>query len=233
MPENDCASEKYRLLANLEDVEQRISRACEKAGRPRDGVRLVAVTKTQPVATVQALVDLGVRDIGENRAAEICEKAPLLRGDFSLHMIGHLQTNKVARVLPHVGWLQSIDRLNLVSRVEFCHTGTEKLAALVEVNTSGEASKSGCAPEECAALCERVLGSRALRLRGLMTIGPLNATESETRRSFALLRKLGEKCFGGAPFELSMGMSSDFGLAIEEGATMVRIGTALTGTRAR
>ena len=225
-------SEKERLLANLEAVENRIVRACEKAGRPRNSVHLIAVTKTHPATTVQTLIDIGIRDIGENRATEIEEKAPLLRGDFTMHMIGHLQTNKVGRVLPHVSWIQSIDREKLVSRIEFCHTGAQKLKALVEVNTSGEASKSGCRPDECKVLYERVRESSALEFRGLMTIGPLNGTEIETRNSFALLRKLAEECGDtGKALELSMGMSGDFTWAIEEGATMVRIGSALLGGR--
>lgn len=225
-------SEKERLLANLESLENRISRACEKAGRPRSRVRLIAVTKTHPVTTIQALIDIGIKDIGENRVAEIEEKAPRLTGDYTMHMIGHLQTNKVNRVLPNVAWIQSIDRERLVSRIESCHSGTEKLKALVEVNTSGEASKSGCRPDECKALCERVLKSNALEFRGLMTIGPLDGSEGETRKSFAFLRKLGED-FGvpGTGIELSMGMSGDFEWAIEEGATMVRIGSALVGER--
>lgn len=225
-------SEKKRLLANLETIENRIVRACEKAGRPRNSVRLIAVTKTHPLATVQTLIDIGIKDIGENRVAEIEVKAPCLQGDFTMHMIGHLQTNKVSHVLPHVACIQSIDRERLVSRIEFCHSGAQKINALVEVNTSGEASKSGCAPDECKAFCERVRMSRALEFRGLMTIGPLQGTEIETRNSFALLRKLAEKCgVGGNTLELSMGMSSDFVWAIEEGATMVRIGSALLGER--
>jgi hypothetical protein len=226
-------AEKDRLLANLEIIERRIARACEKAARRRDSVRLVAITKTHPADTVQTLIDIGIRDIGENRAAEIEEKTPLLRGDFTMHMVGHLQTNKVAHVLPHVGWIQSIDRERLVSRIEFLHRGTDKINALVEVNTSGEASKSGCRPDECTALCERVMRSGALEFRGLMTIGPLNRTETETRQSFALLRKLREKCGEkGSGLELSMGMSGDFEWAIEEGATIIRIGSALVGERA-
>ena len=228
-------SEKERLLANVETVENRINQACARTGRPRNSVRLIAVTKTHPVTTVQTLIDIGIRDIGENRVAEIEAKAPLLRGDYAMHMVGRLQTNKVGHVLPHVTWIQSIDREKLVSRIEFCSTGaerTQKIKALVEVNTSGEASKSGCGPDECKALCERVRESGALEYRGLMTIGPLDGTESETRESFALLRKLAEGCAEkGKPSELSMGMSGDFEWAIEEGATIIRIGSALLGAR--
>ncbi len=175
---------------------------------------------------------MGVCEIGENRVQEIEEKAPLLKGRFSLHMVGHLQTNKVGHALLYVKWIQSIDREKLVSRIEFCHKGPDRVKALVEVNTSGEASKSGCLPQECRTLCERVAGSAALEFCGLMTSGPLNGSEKEVRESFALLRQLGETCHGLAPaLELSMGMSGDFEWAIEEGSTMIRAGTALLGER--
>jgi pyridoxal phosphate enzyme (YggS family) len=147
-------------------------------------------------------------------------------------MIGHLQTNKVSAVLPHINWLQSIDRTRLIERIENCYNKAHTLNVLVEVNTSGEASKSGCSIEECRQLCERVCASQSLRLKGLMTIGPLGGTEREVRKSFTLLRSLSEKISDlCSQVELSMGMSGDFIWAIEEGATMVRIGTALVGGR--
>ena len=224
--------EQSRLRANLETIEERILRACRKSGRVRDSIRLVAVTKTHPVETVQALIDIGVKDIGENRLQEMAAKAPHLRGDFTLHMVGHLQTNKVALALRYAFWIQSIDSLRLVDRIEHCHGGGEKVHALIEVNTSGEPSKSGCTPQECRQLCERVAASSALMLCGLMTIGPLNGNESLLRRSFEQLRHCGDKIADLAPDPvLSMGMSDDFEWAIEEGSTMIRIGTALLGRR--
>jgi pyridoxal phosphate enzyme (YggS family) len=225
-------SERSRLRANLDMIEERIGLACRKAGRARDSVKLVAVTKTHPVETVQTLIDIGVREIGENRVQEIVSKAPQLQGAFTLHMIGHLQTNKVAPMLRHVSWIQSIDTLRLVDRIEHCHHGGEKVNALVEVNTSGEASKSGCSPDQCRQLCERVAASKGLSLRGLMTIGPLNAGERQVRESFCQLRRLGETIADISPeYMLSMGMSDDFEWAIEEGSTLVRLGTALLGRR--
>lgn len=226
-------TDKERLRVKLAALQERIERACRKAGRPKDSVRLVAVTKTHPAETIQALIDLGIKDIGENRVQEIEEKfSGRLKGDFSLHLVGHLQTNKVGRVLPFVNWIQSVDREKLVSRIEFCRTGTSKLKALVEVNTSGEASKSGCTPQECRALCERVCRSSALEFCGLMTVGPLSGGEREVRESFSVLRRLGETCRDLAPgLELSMGMSGDFEWAIEEGSTMIRVGTVLLGNR--
>ncbi len=209
-----------------------MDRACAQAGRPLQSVRLVTVTKMQPVSTIQALIELGLREFGESRVREIAEKAPLLHGDFRLHMIGRLQTNKVAQALPHIDWIQSIDRERLITALEARHPGLRKIKALVEVNTSGEASKSGCPPAECRRLCELTTCSGALEFRGLMTIGPLRAPENRVRECFALLRRLGEGCRDLAPrVELSMGMSDDFTWAIAEGSTMIRVGTALVGNR--
>jgi PLP dependent protein len=224
--------DKDRIRTNIDSVLERMKRACEKAGRRPAEIRLVAVTKTRPVEIAQALIECGIKDIGENRVQEIEEKAPLLTGTFSLHMVGHLQSNKVGRVLQYVKWIQSIDRGKLISRIESCSGGHDKIRALVEVNTTGEVSKSGCSPQECRELCEQVKRSGALEFRGLMTVGPLQGGEKAARASFALLRRLGEDCRGLAdPIELSMGMSGDFEWAIEEGSTMVRVGTALVGER--
>ncbi|KMQ51271.1 Alanine racemase [Chitinispirillum alkaliphilum] len=216
----------------LRTILDRIHSACARASRPAESVRLIAVTKNQPVSTLQTLIDLGVKELGENRVPEIVEKVPQLRGEFTMHMIGHLQTNKVQKVLPLVSWIQSVDRERLVSRIESLHKGDEKIRVLVEVNTTGEESKSGCSPKDCRAFCERVMGSDALELRGLMTIGPLGGDEVSVRKSFSLLRELSEQCSDLVKgMELSMGMSGDFEWAIEEGATMVRIGTVLVGER--
>ena len=218
------------LRTRLDIISEKIEFACKKGNRERSSVRLIAVTKTHSVETIQALIDLGVKDIGENRVGEIIQKAPLLHGDYTLHMIGHLQTNKVTPILPYIKWIQSIDRERLISRIEYLYSGTEKIKALIEVNTSGEQSKSGCKPEESRELCERVLQSKSLELQGFMTIGPLGNDELSTRRAFSLLREISEKNSDllKTP-ELSMGMSGDFEWAIDEGSTMVRIGTLLLG----
>ncbi len=222
-----------QLKERLESIRDRIETAAKRSGRAKDAVKLIAVTKTYPASALQELIDLGVRDLGENRADEIVSKAPELKGDYELHMIGHLQTNKVARVLPHVKWIQSIDRQRLISRIEFLHSGSP-IKALVEVNTSGEESKTGCTPQECRQICELVAKSSALRFCGLMTIGPLEGGEKKTREAFTMLRELAQDVKDLSPQpELSMGMSGDFEWAIEEGATMVRIGTLLLGGRHR
>ncbi|MCL2690462.1 MAG: YggS family pyridoxal phosphate-dependent enzyme [Chitinispirillia bacterium] len=213
-------------------MRDRIAGACLRAGRGVESVRLIAVTKNHTADTVQRLIDLGVHDIGENRVQEIESKAPSLKGDFTLHMIGHLQTNKAQKVWPHVGWIQSVDRERLVQRLESIYTGGPKKRVLVEVNTSGEETKAGCDPQECEKLCELVAQSKSLALRGLMTIGPLGGDERAVKGAFQRLRELSEKhCSWIDTPELSMGMSGDFEWAIEQGSTMVRIGTALVGER--
>jgi len=220
------------LKRNLLEVNNRIVSAAKRSGRDPGQVRLIAVTKNHPVETVQALIELGVKDIGENRSKEIEQKWPHLQGEFSIHMIGHLQTNKVGHVLPYVKWIQSVDRENLIERIEKLHTGSGKIKALVEVNTSGDVNKSGCSVGDCRKLCERVTQSKAMEFCGLMTIGPLGADEKRTRDSFITLRQLSENLKDLAQkLELSMGMSYDFEWAIEEGSTMVRIGTLLVGER--
>jgi len=220
------------LEKRLDLINNRIENACRRCSRVRSSVTLIAVTKTHPVSIIQPLLDLGVTQIGENRVQEIIDKVPMLHGNFTLHMIGHLQTNKVAPVLAHADWIQSIDREKLISRIESIYQGDNKLNVLVEVNTSGEKSKSGCNPDDCRKICELVVSSSRLSLRGLMTIGPLGADEVVTRNSFALLRNLGDKIrdLTNSP-ELSMGMSGDFEWAVEEGSTMVRIGSLLLGGR--
>jgi PLP dependent protein len=227
------------IFANLQNnydiLKGRIEKSCQKSNRRPDEIRLIAVTKTHPVETVQALIDLGIRDIGENRVQEIEQKAPLLKGEFSLHLIGHLQTNKVAKVLPLVQWIQSIDSMRLADKINSSiSTTAEKIKVLVEVNTSGETSKSGCTPSECIDLCEYVAKSPRMEFHGLMTVGPLEGGEKQTRTAFTLLRKLSMECGSLTPTgqsALSMGMSADFEWAIEEGATMIRVGSLLLGNR--
>ncbi|MDD5674455.1 MAG: YggS family pyridoxal phosphate-dependent enzyme [Chitinivibrionales bacterium] len=226
---SDASPSNIDLKARLNEIRQRIAAACAAAGRLPGDVRLIAVTKTYPVETAQALIDLGVHDIGENRVQEIEEKVPHLHGEFSMHMIGHLQTNKIRKVVPHAGWIQSVDSIRVLDKInQTCGELEKKINILVEVNTSGEASKSGCLPADAPALCEAASRCRHIVFKGLMTLGPLGGSEREVRNAFALLRNLGERC--GA-HELSMGMSGDFEWAIAEGATMVRIGTLLLGKR--
>jgi pyridoxal phosphate enzyme (YggS family) len=225
--------DKTIFLSRYQSLQDRIASVCTKSGRSPSDIRVIVVTKTHPVETVQAVIDCGVRDIGENRVQELEQKIPRLTGTFEAHLIGHLQTNKVNKVVPLVQWIQSIDSIRLAEKVGACAAGLQKkIKALVQVKTADEETKSGCAPEECFALAECVAKNPGLEFCGLMTIGPLGASESDTRKSFVALRACAEKCRHLAPrIELSMGMSSDFEWAIEEGATMIRVGTLLLGER--
>jgi hypothetical protein len=224
---------KDLFLSRLTMLQERVAAACGRCGRNPSDVRIVAVTKTHPIETVQLAIDCGIRDIGENRVQELEAKVPGLCGAFDMHLVGHLQTNKVLKAVPLVSWVQSVDSIRVADRIDraalLCR---KRIKALVQVKTSNEETKSGCAPGECLALAGHIAQSKGLEFCGLMTIGPLAASETETRESFAQLRSLSEHCKSlCARPELSMGMSSDFEWAIEEGATMIRVGTLLLGER--
>ena len=223
------------IQSNLEDVRNRIIVAAQKSNRDPSSIRLIAVTKTHPAQSAQEVIDAGCFDIGENRVQEILTKVPELTGDFSVHLIGQLQTNKIAKVVPLVNWIHSVDRMDLLVKLdETCSKLGKRMNILVQVNTSNEEAKSGCEIFEVDELCAVAHGSKMLDLRGLMTIGPLGATDEENRKCFALLRELAEEnrpFFMDDSFELSMGMSGDFEVAIEEGATMVRVGSGIFGAR--
>ncbi len=222
------------LRDRFKNLDEEISQACEKAGRNKDEIKVVVVTKTHPAEVLQTLIDAGHPDIGENKVQEIVQKVPGLHGDKKIHMVGHLQTNKVAKVVPLVDWIQSIDSERLAQKVgQQCEKTGKKVNVLVQVNTSGEETKSGCSPEEAVELCEKVSKYSFLKFRGLMTIGLWGGEEKDIRQCFRILRSIGEqaKQFTNLPLELSMGMSDDFKIAIEEGATIIRLGTYILGRR--
>lgn len=226
----------YEYLAdNFANVEKEIVCACQKAGRNRGDIRLIAVTKTHPAELAQAIINLGQTDLGENRPQEIVEKTPLLSGNFTMHLIGQLQSNKVRKVIGSAKYIHSVDSVKLLEKIDA--VGEESgivTNVLVQVNTSGEESKSGCAVEEAQKLCEAAAAKKYAKFRGLMTIGPLTDDVFSIEKSFETLAKIGEKAAGfceNEKCELSMGMSGDFALAIKHGATMLRIGTRLTGAR--
>jgi pyridoxal phosphate enzyme (YggS family) len=222
----------------LVTVRERIATAARKAGRLPGDVRLIAVSKTRSVAEIQSLANQGVRDFGENQIQEALGKVVRLRERaLAWHFIGHLQSNKCKLIPGNFSWVHSIDSEKLVVRI--ARAAGESGAGvnlLVQVNVSADPAKHGVPGHELFPLVERLLeqSSDRIRLRGLMTIGYRDASDDERRRSFAALRSLLEQCqrrFDPAISELSMGMSDDFELAIEEGATMVRVGTALFGPR--
>lgn len=223
-----------RLIA----VSERIATAARKAGRLSQDVRLIAVSKTRSVADIQSLANQGVRDFAENQIQEALGKVERLRERaLAWHFIGHLQSNKCKFIPGNFGWVHSIDSEKLVRRIARAaeETGTD-VKLLVQVNVSADPAKHGVPSQELFPVVERILeqSSDRTRLRGLMTIGYRDASDDERRRSFAALRSLLEQCqqrLEPSMSELSMGMSGDFELAIEEGATMVRVGTALFGPR--
>jgi pyridoxal phosphate enzyme (YggS family) len=221
------------LAARLAAVEERLRAACRRAGRPRGDVTLVAVTKTVPVAVAALLPGLGVPDLGENRPQELWRKAAALPGTVRWHLIGHLQRNKVERTLPLVYRIHSVDSLRLLHALEGEAGGRpEPVEVLLEVNASREASKHGFAPEEVPTLAPTLTRLRHVCVGGLMTMAAYEEDPERCRPTFAALRGLRDRLraeLGPAhPLgQLSMGMSRDFETAVEEGATLVRLGTVL------
>jgi pyridoxal phosphate enzyme (YggS family) len=221
------------LADNRAAVEARLLSACRRAGRDRSAVTLVAVTKSVPVEVAALLAEVGVRELGENRPQELWRKAEALPQEVRWHLIGHLQRNKVERTLPLVRLIHSVDSLRLLSALEEASAARgQGMDVLLEVNASGEQSKGGFAPAQVRGLAEPLRGLKGVRVRGLMTMAALEENPERTRPTFALLRRLrdeleGELGEGQRLPELSMGMSNDFEQAVEEGATLVRLGTVL------
>lgn len=228
------------LADNLKHVQQRIAAACSRSRRSVDSVRLVAVTKTAPLDMIRALIDLGVRDFGENRAPELIRRAAMLREastdnakDVTWHMIGHVQRNKVRMLLPWVSMIQSVDSLRLAEELDQCSAKLGSVTPiLLEVNAGGETNKQGVAVAATTHLAEQIATLRNLKLRGLMCMAPLTKDSSVIRQAFERTRELfdevvSQRTCGSAFRELSMGMSNDFEWGIEAGATMIRIGSLL------
>ncbi len=226
-----------QIAVNVEEIRRRIQAACLRVGRPAEGVRLMAVTKTQPFEVVEAGYRAGLRLFGENRILEAQEKFHGFHGDCELHMIGHLQRNKARIAAELVSCVQSIDKAETAKALDARLTVLgRRMAIFLELNTSGEETKSGFpGPEELLDVIPEIAALKSLDIRGLMTIAPFTEDKAAIRRSFRALASLFEELKAAHPelplTELSMGMSGDFELAIEEGATMVRIGTALFGQR--
>ncbi len=226
----------YKYLdENFIAVEREIEGACHRVGRAVEDVKLITVTKTYPQDLLEAVISTGHKDIGENRPQEIIDKVPTLNGSQVVHLIGQLQTNKVRKMVGLADWIHSVDREKLLNKIDDVAEEVGKTVnILVQVNTSGESSKSGCAPEEAIELCKKAASKKWAKFCGLMTIGPLHGDDMDVRESFRLLNKIGkdvEYLVKGDKLELSMGMSGDFPLAIEEGATMIRVGSRIVGKR--
>lgn len=216
--------------------------ACERAGRQASEITLVAVSKTVAPARIREAIEAGVRNLGENRVQEATAKIPELDSiakehQVRWHLIGHLQSNKARRAVELFDVVQSIDSLKLAQRLDsIAGEFDRRLPVFIEVNLGGEGSKSGVAPNDALRLCEQIGKFANLELKGLMAVPPFSENPEDTRPFFQSLRQLRDEAreagAAGAEFkDLSMGMSGDFEAAIEEGATFVRIGTALFGAR--
>lgn len=224
------------IAANLDGVRERMGAACARVGRDPAGVRLVAVTKTQAAEAVAEIVALGVDAIGENRVQEAAAKRPLLPTGTPWHLLGPLQRNKARLALDTFDLVESVDRIEIADRLELLIAPEGRvLPMFLEVNLGGELQKSGVLPAQVEAVAEHVR-SRCphLHFEGLMCIPPYDPDPEHSRPHFARLRELGERlaaALGLGRLDLSMGMSEDFEVAIEEGADWVRVGRALFGER--
>ena len=225
------------LQDNLIQVEQNIEEACRRAGRDRSEVTLIAVSKTKPVETLQEAYDLGVRVFGENKVQEMADKYEVLPKDIRWHLIGHLQRNKVKYIIDKAVLIHSVDSLRLAQTIEK-EAKKHNLTAhiLIEVNVAREESKFGIFSEDLEALVDEIAKLPHIQVDGLMTIAPFVPDPEENRPVFRELRKLSvdisaKKVDNVNMSVLSMGMTNDYQVAIEEGATMVRVGTGIFGAR--
>lgn len=225
------------IADNLATIRGRIEAACARAGRDPGSVTLMAVSKNQPPDRVQAAADLGLTLFGENRVQEARVKIPQCPAKLCWHMIGHLQSNKCRDAVPLFEMIQSVDSLALAQEVaKVAEKRAKQMPVLLEVNVAGESSKFGWNPDRLLAEFESANALARLEIHGLMTVAPYSVDPERVRPVFRRLRELRDRCAEilGAPLPvLSMGMSGDLEVAIEEGATLVRIGTALFGARPR
>ena len=225
------------LKENLANVEKNIEQACKNAGRSRDEVTLIAVSKTKPVEMLQEIYDENIRDFGENKVQELCSKMEQLPSDIRWHMIGHLQRNKVKYIVGTVELIHSVDTYRLAEEINIQAKKQNVIVPiLVEVNIAHEESKFGISAEDAILLVEEISKLENIRIKGLMTIAPYVENPEDNRLYFRKIKQLSvditNKNIDNVFMEiLSMGMTGDYMVAIEEGATMVRVGTGIFGER--
>jgi len=225
------------IAENIQHVQARIAETCHRISRNPEEVKIVAVTKFVPVERMIEAIDAGIATVGENRVQEAWQKYQSLDRPVHWHMIGHLQSNKVKRALQFAEMIQSVDSIHLAEEIQRQAEKQERTVdVLVQVNTSGEASKFGFSPEEALDAVGRIVELQNLRVQGLMTIGAFSTDAAVVRPCFEQLRELRGRINAFLESvdklrELSMGMTNDFELAIEEGATIVRIGRSIFGER--
>lgn len=225
------------ICENMEQVQQNIRQACIRAGREPGEAKLIAVSKTKPVEALLEAYQAGARDFGENKVQELLDKIPVLPADIRWHMIGHLQRNKVKYIVDKVYLIHSVDSLKLAEEINR-EAMKKKVESniLIEVNVAGEESKFGICTEETIRLVEQIAALPAVHIKGLMTIAPFVEDSEENREYFIKLRQLAvdirnKNIDNVAMSVLSMGMTGDYEVAVEEGATFVRVGTGIFGER--
>ena len=225
------------LTENLNRVEKRIAAACERAGRSRDEVTLIAVSKTKPMPMLETVYRAGIREFGENKVQELCEKHSVLPADIHWHMIGHLQRNKVKQAVDKASLIHSVDSVRLAEQIETEAARFDKvMPILVEVNAAGEESKFGLALSETEEFIRKIAAFPHISVKGLMTIAPFVENSEDNRIYFHSLKQLAvdiaRKNIDNVGMDiLSMGMTNDYEIAIEEGATHIRVGTGIFGER--
>ena len=225
------------LKENLKEVEEKIAEACIKAGRKREDVTLVAVSKTKPISMLKEIYECNIRDFGENKVQELSDKYSQMPADIKWHLIGHLQRNKVKAVIDKTVLIHSVDSVRLAETIE--QEASKKglnVDVLIEVNVAEEDSKFGLKLDEVIPTIETIAKFPHVHIKGLMTIAPYVEDPEENRSIFAMLRKLSvdiesKNIDNVSVGILSMGMTNDYQVAIEEGATIVRVGTAIFGER--
>ena len=225
------------VAENMAEVERKVCEACARAGRSRGEVTLIAVSKTKPVSMIEELLPGGTVDFGENKVQELVDKYEKLPKDIHWHLIGHLQRNKVKYIVDKACLIHSVDSLRLAETIS--SEGAKRnitVPVLIEVNVAGEETKFGVSPQEAESLVREIAKLQYISIKGLMTIAPFVDDPEENRVHFAALRKLSvdikNKNIDNVSMDiLSMGMTGDYEVAIEEGATMVRVGTGIFGAR--
>lgn len=225
------------IADNLSQIEEKIALACERAGRNREEVKLIAVSKTKPVEDIQEAIACGVRLFGENKVQELKEKMEILGENLEWHLIGHLQTNKVKYIVGKVSLIHSLENMRLAEALDKeAKKRKTTVDVLVEVNVAKEDSKFGIKPEDAEGFIRQVSEFENIRIKGLMTVAPYTDISEENRKYFRELKKimvdLNSKNIHNVNMNvLSMGMTGDYEVAIEEGATLVRVGTGIFGNR--
>lgn len=221
-----------KVAENLAHIEEQITIACQNSGRKREDITLIAVTKYVSIERAKEALEAGIFNLGENRDEGLLNKYEVLQDQVKWHYIGSLQTRKVKNIIDKVAYIHSLDRISLAEEIQ--KRAKEPIKCLVQVNVSGEESKHGVEPEQVVSFIKELGVFDKIVVAGLMTMAPLTNEEQVIRKCFRGLKELQQEIqqyrFAHAPcMELSMGMSNDFMMAIEEGATMIRIGTALVG----